>query len=300
MLDRVHCTWYNVVKLVLLYYHYNQKLSQSLLMNLNHNFLSPLNIPESQSGRYSVQHKTIPAGEAITVISMRTALFTGNKPLKIMYDLPVYYHYLKNQNSVLMSDVPQEQIQHEPIIAKCKGKVLIGGLGLGYIATKLSEKKSVTEIIVIEKSKAVINLVWPYLDLRGKGNIIHADIFKFLKENQEDFDYIYLDIWSGDSENVFLETVLPLRKLARKFVKSKNRVLCWQEEVMRGQIRTGLQMAIQINFDEILNMPQEKFNKVFSGKTHRFKKNFWAWARRCKPSQDIAFKKVIPYVNTLT
>lgn len=267
---------------------------------MNNQFLSPLDIPENQVGAFSIQHKTIPAGEAITVISMRTAIYTNQKPLKIRHHLPVYYHYLKKQRGILMSDVPQEQIQHEPIIAKCKGKILIGGLGLGYIATKLSEKKSVTEISVIEKSKEVINLVWPHLDLQGKGNIIHADIFRFLKENQETFDYIYLDIWSGDSEDVFFGTVLPLRKLARKFVISKSRVLCWQEEVMRGQIRTGLQMAIQVHFDKILNMPNKKFNKVFSGKAHQFKKRFWIWARKYKPSKEVAFKKVAPYVNTLT
>lgn len=262
-------------------------------------YISPLNIPEGKSGKYSIEHKVIPANSDITLISQRTALFTGQKSKNLRYDVPVKYTYLNN-GGILMSDVPQEQIQHEPIIEKCSGRVLIGGLGIGYIATMLAQKSDIKDLVIVEISKDVIELVWPHLDLKNKGKIINQDLFEYLRQNakKEKFDYVYFDIWSPDSESVLYEYVLPLRRLAKPYVKSGLRILCWNEDVMRGQLQLNLMTGCQFSYDQILTMDDITFNEIY-GKWDKPEYPFWNWIRSLGIPKEYAMGEIEEYVKTI-
>ena len=264
------------------------------------NWLPILNIPEGKAGKFSIKHKVTPAMEEITVVSMRTALFAGQKPMVIKYDSPMTYTYLCEPDGVWMSDTPPEQIQHKEVAKKCSGRILVGGLGLGLVATMLAKKKSVTSIVVIEKEKDVIDLVWKHLDLKGKGEIIHQDLFDYLKQdmNKEHFDYCYFDIWSPDSERVLYEYVIPLRKLALKYVDSVSRIICWQEDIMRGQLLTNIATSIMFNWDKILEMNSKDFDDIY-GKWDRPQYAFWNWVRETKPDQEVAKFMMHRYVKRL-
>lgn len=132
----------------------------------------------------------------------------------------------------LSSESPSDNKSQEFAVEKCEGRILIGGLGTGWIVSQLAKKDSVTEITVIEKAKEVKDLVWPYINT-DKCDIIITDIFEYLELCRADFDWIYLDIWGNPNKELYRNVVLPLRELAERIVKSE-RVLCWQEDFMRS------------------------------------------------------------------
>jgi len=176
-------------------------------------FISPLHIPEGKSHEYRIERILHPAGEPITVVSMRDFIFTGRKALKVCYNEPVPITILKDKDGIWMTDVPAEQASAHNALRKCKGRVLVGGLGLGYFAKKIQEKNNVTSVIIIEISKDVINLVWKHLKLDKRFIIVCMDIKKYLKAytSNRRFDWVYLDVWHADSEYEFVDNVLPLR-----------------------------------------------------------------------------------------
>lgn len=264
-------------------------------------FISPLNIPNGKSKDVKITHESHPAGEPITVVSMRDFIFTGQKALKVCYNEPVSYTILKDKNGIWMTDVPAEQASAHGALRKCKGRVLVGGLGLGYFAKKLQEKDNVTSVIIVEISKDVINLVWRHLKLDKRFIIVCMDIKKYLKKytSNRRFDWVYLDVWHADSEYEFMDNVLPLKRLAHKYVCDKvNHVLSWQEDVMLGQIHTGLITRIQLNFDEIISMNTEKFNKEYkpSNKYLATCRAFWLFVRKHKLNPQDAIDILPVYI----
>lgn len=200
-----------------------------------HALVSPLNIPEGKSGKWSIAHETIKAGAEIDVINFRKSLLTGVAGLKHRYEADRRVHKLLYDTGVIMSDLPVEMADHLEFFLKAHGTVLIGGLGLGYIATKLLENKKVKKIVVVEKSNNVIELVKPHLD--KSITIVHRDLFRYVNNpvRMKYFDTAYYDIWTGTGESTWMSHVVPLRRLSTK-ANPELKLWCWQEEVMQGQV----------------------------------------------------------------
>jgi len=59
--------------------------------------------------------------------------------------------------AVWMSLTPAEMISQRSGIRKAKGKVVIGGLGMGWFLRKVCEKEDVDEVIVVEKSQELLD-----------------------------------------------------------------------------------------------------------------------------------------------
>ena len=198
-----------------------------------------------------------------------------------------------------MSDIPQEQIQHDPVVSRCKGHVLVGGLGLGYVVTRLAAKKSVTKITVVERSKDVIKLVWPHLKLKGKGKVVQGDLFQFLRKNKVKYDYMYFDIWQSDGERTLIDYVIPLRKLGRPFVESDKRILCWNEDVMLGQLKLALTGKIMVpeTFKQIRELDDQRFEEIFNDRWHKHEFPFWKWIREKNISKEKALEEAVKYAD---
>jgi len=246
-------------------------------------YIAPFNIPNSKSGDIEIKNKWHPADEPNTAVSVRTAIFTGQKPLTITYNRPIPITTLNDKKGTWMTTTPAEQVQAHNALRKCKGQVLVGGLGLGYFVKKLQEKDNVTSVIVVEISQDVINLVWKYHQFDQRFQIICTDIKKYLKRytSRREFNWVYLDIWRGDGEGQFIDTVLPLKRLAHKYACNKiNHILSWQEEVMLGQIQIGIQTSIVLQLNEIKDMPKKEFNNIFGGKYQITRKIFWNHTRQ--------------------
>lgn len=149
------------------------------------------------------------------------------------------YTGLKINGELFMSDTPMELKSNAQMVEKANGKVFIGGLGIGLLLHNLRNKLDsgeVTEIIVAENNKDVINLVGPYYQ-HPKIKIWDADV-KCMKRNPrftgERFDTIYLDIWSGVGEDEYEE----MKKLQRSFTvflnkENSNRYIdCWMKNFL--------------------------------------------------------------------
>lgn len=121
------------------------------------------------------------------------------------------YYYVKNPIPVtslrigretVMVDDPLQWYGMQDLAGQCKGKVMIGGLGMGLILHALKDNRDVTEINVIENNPDVIELMLenlPVDDHRWK--IIPADVYRWLDHHakRQKYDTVVLDIWWGRS-----------------------------------------------------------------------------------------------------
>lgn len=245
-------------------------------------YASPIDLPEAASGRFAIKYATFVPGVPVAVVSMREALLTGRKPAHVVLDRPLRVHQLVEQRSgplnkgghevehegVWMTDEPLELRQAADWLLSVKpwGNVLVGGLGLGVIASWLAHLKTGTlfgsktgalidDVVVVEKSADVIALVQPH---QSGYTVLNEDLFDFLRTTPRWWwDFAFLDIWQGTNEGTWWDTVMPLRRIiANRF--GQQRVHCWAEDMMRGQVARALMMgnrSVVARFCEELKQP---------------------------------------------
>lgn len=279
-------------------------------------WLTPLSIPARKSGEYEIQHRIIPAGEKAMLNSTRNIFLGGQKgPSNIIYDKDTTWHSLVGPEGTWMTDLPVEQRQMEECLKGTRGKVLVGGLGLGLAIHLLAQKKAVKEIIVVEKSPDVIDLVrWTALSYMPveKLTIIEADIFDYLKCCRSNaFSHAFYDIWQSDGEYTFFKVVCPLIELSKG--KIKNQPVCWNADVMRGQLRMSLQSRLLFMQPEAVEklkqeiktphplwekwpVEQEEY-KNYDPIWHDWSQPFFRWWKDTQPSQDRAQHLAGLYAN---
>lgn len=98
---------------------------------------------------------------------------------------------IEKNHSVWMALTPMEVLTQRPGLKKAKGKVLIGGLGMGWQARRVCERKTVESVTVYEINEAVAKefaFEHPKLKI-VTGNVWIADPMQY--------DSILLDIWNG-------------------------------------------------------------------------------------------------------
>lgn len=244
--------------------------------------------------------------------NFRNQLFGKQKgPGSLVYDVDTKWHRLVGPTGVWMTDLPIEQRQMEECIKGMKGRILVGGLGLGLAATLLAKKKQVKKVDVVEISQEVISLVGPYTHSRWnpKGRnrgrviqIINRDLFTYLNEYKDQvYDYVFFDIWQSDSESTFHHMVAPLIALSRG--KMKRPPVCWNEQVMRGQLAQSLQSRLLFFKPEVKEkLMDDKIHAYFdshplweyqegegSGQIYwNWAVPFWKWHRDAKPEEERA------------
>lgn len=266
------------------------------------NLLTPLNIPPGKSGDWEIEVKTEPPSVVFRTANMRCAMFGGQKSKKVSWPHETRWHYLKHDGGVVMSDIPCEHAQMASCIKGMKGRVLVGGLGLGLVATLLGNKKPIKEVCVVEKEYDVIKLVQPYLERTraqcGPIVVRHADLFDWLRGYEgPPFDYAFYDIWSSDGEGTFHSTVCPLYDLSKG--KVKHPPVNWNEDVMRGQLLMGLNNRLLFMRPDAI----EKFGNVYSGQKglpplwendgtnapwHNWCVPYWKWWKETQPDTETA------------
>lgn len=219
-------------------------------------FVTPLSIPAKRSGSFRIVKKKFRPGTTMETSNARTALIGGQVGGKVTFPVETVRHYLESdEDGLWMSDLPIEIAQHRREVERFGGRVLIGGLGLGLAVRLLCEREDppplvpngpVDHIVVVEKSEDVINLVGKHV-AHPKVEIVHEDLFTYLKENTTPyFDFAFYDIWKSDGEHTFHSTVVPLRRNSRCVVNRYDRVVCWNEDVMRGQLYMKLRSTVPL------------------------------------------------------
>lgn len=244
--------------------------------------VSPLEILPGKSGDWEIRRTLVPAGTKQTAVSMRTSMFTGEKMLSVVNDHDIWCHELLENGQRIMSDIPQEAYDlAEPthyIVTRKPRRVLIAGLGLGYIIHQIyRHRRAPVEITVVEKEADVINLVGPSLPVNTgdfRIEVVHADFHDYVREAPLPFGYVILDTWTAQSEGEYWHTVVPLRRqLIWKRILPKN-IWAWKEDEMRGQASFGLRQSIvkrgtsyiwwphQVFFDGLPNWVLKKLPEV--------------------------------------
>lgn len=202
-------------------------------------YSSPIDLPERTQGKVSVKHHIYK--KEVTVVSMREMVTRGAHPCKATLSQPLRVHELIEEGHGLwMSDHPQElnQIAEMLFYLRPRGRVLVGGLGLGIVAETLStQRPDVKRVTVVEKSANVIALC-----STNHYEVVKEDILNFLWHHPttDSFDYYLLDTWCGTNEGTWWDTVLPLRRAIRNRFGKKPVIHCWAEDQMQGQVRRQL------------------------------------------------------------
>ncbi|GAG35645.1 unnamed protein product, partial [marine sediment metagenome] len=120
--------------------------------------------------------------------------------------------------------------------SKRGGVILVAGLGLGVVTSAiLRECENVTQVIVIEKSSEVIELVGKHLEKEfGKRlQIINDDIFEWKVPRGSRYTVAWFDIWN----NICGDNTKDMSKLKRKFGRKADWKGCWREETCRDANR---------------------------------------------------------------
>jgi hypothetical protein len=194
---------------------------------------SPISLPEAISGPLRVKH--VKMDGTVPIIGMRQAFLSGRNPLFTTVTDRTVHELSEDGVGVWMTDSPEEleQIAHVMRTIRPSGSVLVGGLGLGVLATVLQNHPAVDNVAVVEKSQDVINLCRP-----RRVAIIHDDIFDYLRRTKTEYDTYYLDTWQATNEGEWWRTVMPLRRIiANRW--GKKPVWCWAEDIMLGQCKVS-------------------------------------------------------------
>lgn len=206
-----------------------------------------VSIPEWKINDYEIEHVIVPANSPLSTASMRTELLGGHERETVVYQHETTWHRLSYDGGVWMTDFPIEQAQHDSHLEHFCGNVIIGGLGLGYAVNTLLTRSEIDRVVVVEKSREVIELVAPHIwggEVHGSDRyeVVHADLFDYLADDKEEHDFAFYDIWQSDSESTFHEFVPRLRELS----DNVDNVVCWNEDIMRGQLFHNLQSRMMM------------------------------------------------------
>lgn len=252
-----------------------------------------LNIPEATVGSFAIKHVIKPARTPVPTSNYRTAVFRGQTQRTLVFDHPTRWHKLTEDGGTWMTDFPIEQIQHDEELEGMRGRVLVGGLGLGYAVTSLARRKGVSEVVVVELQREVIDLVEPHLltddpTARQKIRVVQGDLFEYLKAGADGrrFTFAFYDIWASDGETTFHHTVMPLRRLSKGITR---KVVCWNESVMRGQLLQSLESRLlyafhrdfgeQVGWDLSRTPTLEELAAGAADDTDEYSKPYIDWAR---------------------
>ncbi len=160
-------------------------------------------VPNGKKGIWEVSDFTVTPGEA-KMFNLRS----GRRHIN-----PGVYKKLTRNGAVIMSNTPAELQDHEEFIrgAKDSKRILINGLGLGVALSEILKSDTPEEIIIVEKSQDVIDLVADaYLKDKRVGIWVGC-AFDYKPEGR--FDTVWHDIWDDICEDNLPE----MKKLHRKY-----------------------------------------------------------------------------------
>ena len=168
------------------------------------------------------------------------------------------YLALLKDNEIWMSVNPNEINTMNPFIKEASGKVLVLGLGMGYIAYMMALKDNVKSVTVVEKDINIINLfnshILPLLKT-NKIKIVHDDAMRYL-ENSKGFEYIFADLWHNPEDGI------PMYIQLENIAKAKNiKVHYWLEPSLKAMRRRCIVTIL------------EEYFMGYSNKDYKFAKN---------------------------
>lgn len=155
-------------------------------------------------GRFFYCNHVLPKGHPLTT-------FQGRKRGRVWFDDDVVSPVLSEvvpgdpRPRVWMGLTPMEVLTQRQGVRLARGRVVVGGLGLGWFLDKVCRKKSVTSVVVVEREKLLVDWLAPrllslYPQVGAKTTFVHKDCWDFMEEenaaDQRRTKYLF-DIWDS-------------------------------------------------------------------------------------------------------
>jgi len=184
-------------------------------------------VPENKIGDFTIKRKTIPEDPMLAARMKRDG----------RNYVPGTYTYLFRNNTLVMSDTPDEKKDHRLAVKNTEGNCLIAGLGIGMVLNAIALKPEVLHIDVVEVSQEVIDLVSDHYNQLYPGKIsFHcASIFDWNPVKGVEYNMAWYDIWDNFDTNNLSE----MTKLHRKFGKKVEWQGSWSKELLQRYKKLG-------------------------------------------------------------
>jgi hypothetical protein len=187
---------------------------------------------------FPAMHEIVPAGivgAAQVVHDRPSQLEIIRHAMKGGYTEDRVHTRLLVHGTLMMTDANFEHRTNYEVVRQSGGDVLIAGLGIGMILTRILAKEQVRSVTVIEKYGDVIRLVQPHHH-SPKLTVIESDIFSWRPEKGVKFDAIYFDIWPNlCTDN--LEQMTAMHRAFRKFLRAGGWMDSWCRNYLRAEKR---------------------------------------------------------------
>ena len=182
-----------------------------------------IDVPDGVSGNYAIETFTVEKDELHQVLSFASS--GRGVPQGI-------YKRLMRNNTLVMSNTPDEIRDFSRFLRKAEGHILINGLGMGTLVKALLEKDEVTKITIIEISEDVIKLSAETYLKDSRVEIILADCFEYQPPKGIKYDAVWHDIWDDITGDNLGEMKTLHRKYGRrtKYQESWCRDRCQRQE----------------------------------------------------------------------
>lgn len=180
------------------------------------------------------------------------------------FDCEFPFPRLEQKGTTWMSVTPHEIKTMEPFIRTAKGKILVHGLGLGYLPAMLALKDDVSLIEVIELDQKVIDLffeaVYPRLQNKEKIKVKHGNAMEV--GFPDGYDHYFVDIYHNEADG------LPIYASYLK-LEGSEKATYWIEKTLLTYYR---RIVMEVMFEEAEGLSGEGDDSEFSALFDKTKK----------------------------
>lgn len=187
----------------------------------------PVTVPDGKSGEWAVE--TFEVSKEDEKFGIMRSIFSSERGRYVTAGI---YKRLTRNGEVIMSNTPDEIRDAYEFFSIAKGNILINGLGLGIVLKAILKKINddgtfaVQKVIVVEKSKDVIQLVAPSFKDDVRVEIINDDAMTYQPPKGMRFDAIWHDIW----DNICSDNLKEMKFLHRKYGRKTDWQGSWCRE----------------------------------------------------------------------
>lgn len=158
--------------------------------------------PHITKGDLGYANREYPAGRSADLMRGGKVWFTAPVVVPTLFENCADGPHPWIHGAVIMSLMPMELFSMRQGVRLAKGKVVIGGLGLGELLRQVCAKKSVTEVVVVERRQNLLDW-FGYRLCRAQPkvkDVICGDAFEHLGKHGMDARYL-MDVWNDYGGN---------------------------------------------------------------------------------------------------
>lgn len=138
----------------------------------------------------------------------------------VTFTAPIGIPVLHKNGDTWMSITPSELLSQRTAFRHARGHVLIGGMGMGWLARKVIALPKVKSVTVVEKDKGIAEFFSSSVSMSAPAgkrvNVVVEDAYEFASRKLQGFNSILFDIWIGYGHARYDRKWLELKQKARE------------------------------------------------------------------------------------